>query len=431
MTSRKLKKEKLLAGDIGGKEAISVSTYATEAFSDSEAGYNHRGPYYQYASSLPPSLNNSNLYSALGPHDTGNYTDDDQDPRIHDFGDSQGIGNKLVKSGRQRKKLAARTKGGEFQTKRRKRRIYFCCISSEIDVQKLSDYLHGADDLLYDWKFELHSDVLHMYKAGTEETGASAAVTPALGIKSVTPNFLNQTGIASNHRGTSDGIAELSLETFLKNKRERSTKEREAAKDLDADQDGSPIFRQDSNMAGEGDTQKPRLLGVGAREVFVFDFGAVVFWGFPRGEEAGLLKTIRMFVTKGMVGSVEFQSGEDDMAFVTSPDEKMITIANDVVTVPDDTEPKQRLAVSFAIAQSSVLAIFEARIEQKVDEYKYIPETLAAVGKVHLSERQLGMMIGEVFVIRHDVNLHTEILGKLCTKLNFQKPLYDYIFCSS
>ena len=73
--------------------------------------------------------------------------------------------------------------------------------------------------------------------------------------------------------------------------------------------------------------------------------------------------------------------------------------------------PKQRLSVSFAIAQSSVLAIFEARIERKVEEYKYIPETLAAYGKVHLTERQLGMMIGDVFVIRHDVNLHTEILG--------------------
>jgi len=73
--------------------------------------------------------------------------------------------------------------------------------------------------------------------------------------------------------------------------------------------------------------------------------------------------------------------------------------------------PKQRLSVSFAIAQSSVLAIFEARIERKVEEYKYIPEALATYGKVHLSERQLGMMIGDVFVIRHDVNLHTEILG--------------------
>jgi len=152
------------------------------------------------------------------------------------------------------------------------------------------------------------------------------------------------------------------------------------------------------------------MSGQGAQEVFVFDFGAAVFWGFSRGEETNLLKTIRMFVTKGFVGATEFQSGEDDMAFVTSPETDVITIANDVITIPEDSVAKQRLSVSFAIAQSSVLAIFEARIERKVEEYKYIPEALAACGKVHLSERQLGIMIGEVFVIRHDVNLHTEIL---------------------
>jgi uncharacterized Rmd1/YagE family protein len=137
-----------------------------------------------------------------------------------------------------------------------------------------------------------------------------------------------------------------------------------------------------------------RIAGVGAQEVFVFDFGAAVFWGFSRGEETNLLKTIRMFVTKGFVGAQEFQSGEDDMAFVTMPDAEGITIANDVITLPDDSPAKQRMSVSFAIAQSTVLAIFESRVERKVEDYRYIPEALAASGKVHLTERQLGTMIG-------------------------------------
>ena len=45
-----------------------------------------------------------------------------------------------------------------------------------------------------------------------------------------------------------------------------------------------------------------------------------------------------------------------------------------------------------------------------MEDYKYIPETLAAVGSVHLEQTQLGKMIGEIFVIRHDVNLHSDIL---------------------
>jgi hypothetical protein len=158
-----------------------------------------------------------------------------------------------------------------------------------------------------------------------------------------------------------------------------------------------------------------------------------------------------------MLSAEEFQHGEDDMAFVTAdfhggddpppsnfpaafayegivsplPTEAMylqmqmlrseqppsssssiITIANDVISVPENSSVKSRLAVSFAIAQSAVLAVFEARIERKIEEYKYIPETLAKNGKVRLSPKQLGTMIGEVFVIRHDVNLHSEILDK-------------------
>jgi uncharacterized Rmd1/YagE family protein len=119
-----------------------------------------------------------------------------------------------------------------------------------------------------------------------------------------------------------------------------------------------------------------------------------VLQGFKRGEEMNLLKTIRMFVTKGFVGAQEFQSGEDDMAFVTAADAEAITIANDVITLPDETPAKQLMSVSFAIAQSTVLAIFEARVELKVEDYRYIPETLAGAGRVQLAERQLGMMIG-------------------------------------
>ncbi len=73
-----------------------------------------------------------------------------------------------------------------------------------------------------------------------------------------------------------------------------------------------------------------------------------------------------------------------------------ITIANDVLTIPEDTPAKQRLSLSFAIAQSAVLAIFESRIDQKIVEYKYIPEHLAAHGKSHLNEETLISMIGHV-----------------------------------
>jgi uncharacterized Rmd1/YagE family protein len=71
---------------------------------------------------------------------------------------------------------------------------------------------------------------------------------------------------------------------------------------------------------GEQESNRFSLSASGSQEIFIFDFGGVVFWGFGRGEETNLLKTIRMFVTKGFVGVEEYLSGEDDMAFVVTPD---------------------------------------------------------------------------------------------------------------
>lgn len=302
------------------------------------------------------------------------YSDEEPDNVVIDeFGEMKKFVNreKLVRTGRQRKRLAARTKGGEFQARRKKRRVYFCCVSSDIDIQKLFDYLIGSGGMLNGWNYQLYpgGDVLHLYKAGGPLPAANNG-----------HNKHSQHG-GGGKRGDYRGE---SYDNYTSNGGQQSQEYFE-----------NTIYK----------ISNPK-----SQEVFVFDFGAAVFWGFSRGEETNLLKTFRMFVTKGGVDKEEFQSGEDDMAFITSPHEDKITVANDFITLPDDSPVKQRLSVSFAIAQSSVLAIFEARIEQKVEEYKYIPETLAAYGKVHLSERQLGIMIGEVFVIRHDVNLHTEIL---------------------
>jgi uncharacterized Rmd1/YagE family protein len=395
-----------------------------EAFSDSEAVPDSRGGrrpmgYYQLASSLPDMKAQHLLGSMNQPQTDGNFTDEGEgDDAYLDFGHA--YGNKNVRTGRQRKKIAARSKGGEFQTRRRKRRVYFCCISSEIDIQKLLDYLNSANDLLYDWKLELYNDVLHLYKPGTTDD-INAIPKQRYSLTTDDTYNLSPSPLQSLKTNKTEPTQHSHLSLMPSNKQDFLAVEDSTRTGVDSTISFDEYLKNKLNKIDQPDNQQAleemkshntKLLSYASKEVFVFDFGAAVFWGFSRGEEVGLLKTIRMFVTKGMVGVNEFEYGEDDMAFVISPEQKAISLANDVITLPDDTLPKQRMAISFAIAQSSVLGIFEARIEQKIEEYKYIPEALAAYGKLDISERQLGMMIGEVFVIRHDVNLHTEILGE-------------------
>lgn len=304
-------------------------------------------------------------------------------------GDRQKVHN-VIRTGRQRKKSAARTKGGEFQARWRKRRVYTCTISDELDVEKLQEILPRK---LTEFKYSMNlytGTVLHIFVHGTDLNEEGIALSPTRNRKKVEligGGALDQSNSEDSHSGSGVRIA--------------------AALNLEG-----AVLQQQSSMDSESsdvvDQQRASILWhTGSKELFVFDFGCVVFWGFEHDEERKLLEIIcRLTLSNATPKLEEFEEGEDDMAFVVaSPftDASMadsISIANDVFTLPEDATAKQRLAVSFAIAQSSVLAIFEARIEKKVEAFKYIPETMAACGKVKLSPKKLGNMIGEVFVIR-------------------------------
>ena len=313
-------------------------------------------------------------------------TDDEQDeaddrPTYH--ADEFGIvrqGDKSIVTGRMRKKLAARLVGGEFQARDFKRRVYFCCVSSELDIQSLHD--HCTREILSrqsKWKIRLYGDALCLsYKTGDRTT--SNFDIP----RRITPDdAVNPVGDSQ-----SDDVR-VGLE-FLE--------EQQTLPQLPT--------RSHRNLSDTGDNGLDDI----KQEIFVFEFGVVVFWGVSIGQEKGILDLIKDFTKRGDVIQSEFESSEDDMAFVSVAEASKMHIANDVITLPEDSTVKQRLSVSYAVAQSSVVSIFEHRIEEKVTEYKFIPETLSRSGKIDLSNRRIGMMIGDIFVIRHDLNLHTDIL---------------------
>ena len=52
---------------------------------------------------------------------------------------------------------------------------------------------------------------------------------------------------------------------------------------------------------------------IGAQEVYIFEFGAAVFWGFPKGDETIFLDYLKEFVTNGLLVQAEFEEGEDDI----------------------------------------------------------------------------------------------------------------------
>ena len=296
-----------------------------------------------------------------------------------------------IKSGRQRKKSAARS-ANEFKA-RAKKRIYFCCLtSSVIDVDNLCEQIQasspGPASSVCSWQCTAFQEVLHIWIPAAQRDASREQLSAV------------QAAVV-------DSATEIETET-----------EAEAAVRGDV---------TESNVCDDTDMSAQSLWSQGAREIFVFGFGSIVLWGFDSTEEEeGVADYLRRFSVKQELCLTldEFRESEDDMAFGLKKGHVQshthgysresalcgFRVENDLVDIPSTASAKQRLSLSFALAQSSILSVFEARIQQHVEEYRYIPETFARNGKVHLTAKQLGNMIGEVLKVRHDVNLNSEIL---------------------
>jgi len=314
-------------------------------------------------------------------------------PSTDDFSDinwrDKNFANKVTRTGRQRKKLASRTKGGEFEAKRKKRRVNFLCLCSELDLEGLFDAVLNLDGNR--WEVKIYEDVLHIFQQQANFNPQSS------------PDRQKSEGGSSKmtmtHQSTtkvSDDPSMLDDLLLLGSTMEVYHGPSTTLGGVGGTQPGlwkepSMDFNDVPNATLLNPNHSSSILwSTGAKEVFIFEFGAIVFWGFRKGEEDALITLIRKFIEQGEVSTEEINEEGDDMGFVTSSETDVITIANDVITLPDNSSAKSRLSVSFAIAQSAVLSIFEGRVETKIKEFKYIPETLASNTDLRLTPKKLG-----------------------------------------
>ena len=139
--------------------------------------------------------------------------------------------------------------------------------------------------------------------------------------------------------------------------------------------------------------------------VFYFSYGCIVTWGLSEREEAERLQLL------SSCGSVQEPLSEhevDDFGFLHA-DAAKSSIGKDVVTL-GSFEVGEKLAVSFGLAQSVKLGVFESTVEQTIQETRDIPERMAKDGKIRLKHTEITRRIGQIFVDRALINLHSDIL---------------------
>lgn len=135
-------------------------------------------------------------------------------------------------------------------------------------------------------------------------------------------------------------------------------------------------------------------------DIFYFAYGAVVFWGFTREEEKEFLNEVKKFERDPVLHT------EDEFTFVYGDTMK---IDEDEITLPNKSA-LSKFAISHGIAQSVKLTIFEESITKTFDSTKRLPEELAEKGSISLSRKEISQKMGEIFIERNYINLHTEML---------------------
>ncbi|CAI5727770.1 unnamed protein product [Peronospora destructor] len=139
------------------------------------------------------------------------------------------------------------------------------------------------------------------------------------------------------------------------------------------------------------------------KDAFYFATGCAVFWGLTRAEEQAHLVALAIF-SVGPVKQVEVE----DMDYMYGDSS---IICNDAITLSSN-RASEKLAVSFAMAQSSKLDVFEERVEETIRETKHVPLNLAATGSIQYSQGDISKLIGRLFIERSDVNLNSDMLDE-------------------
>lgn len=163
----------------------------------------------------------------------------------------------------------------------------------------------------------------------------------------------------------------------------------------------------DTISAIDSDTENTidvALPGMG--EVFFFDYGVVVLWGLTQKQEQEVLKLIKPF-EDDKVDEDDIETDEFHFHYNSAYQPK---IYNDVITLRSSTNYLTKMTISHAVAQSTKMALFENLVAGTIEDTKHIPQTMAETGKVNMARTSIAKKIGQLYIMKINVNLVSNIL---------------------
>lgn len=142
-------------------------------------------------------------------------------------------------------------------------------------------------------------------------------------------------------------------------------------------------------------------------DIFFFNHGSFVCWGFKKSFEDKVLEVVGQFATQPL------SHIETDHFYYEYGDETSIDthekLRLDIMTLASD-DSQIKLAISYALSQSITLESFEEAIKLAIQQNRKLPEEIAARGEISLSRRAIFKRMGEIFIARSSINLSIEYL---------------------
>lgn len=142
-------------------------------------------------------------------------------------------------------------------------------------------------------------------------------------------------------------------------------------------------------------------------DLFFFNHGCLVSWGFKKNFEDKLLEYVKAF-SVGSLTNIETDHlfYKSDNAMNIDTDERLRL---DIIHLTSD-DPQFKLAFSYALAQSIKLEAFEEAIKDAIKKNAALPEEISTKGTISLSRRAIFKRMGEIFIARSSINLSLENL---------------------
>jgi uncharacterized Rmd1/YagE family protein len=166
------------------------------------------------------------------------------------------------------------------------------------------------------------------------------------------------------------------------------------------------------------------------QDIFYFDYGCVVCWGLSASEEKAVLTELQAFTIEP-VTSDELQDSFDTMEFAfdrtVNPQKPIKFDRMKLRSLQSD----EKLALSYAMAQSSKLFVLESKVLESVERTRYLPKELAREGRIFCSKKDLNRLIGQLFVEQTEVNLFSTILDTPDFLWDNDEYFSTYQYCRS